>query len=178
MLINREQVKISNSKNGDLSSDFQILCAHIWELIDHSIDAHLGDDDKKYKIKLEIMKKMGIKRDEVVISDDGIVKFGEKNMNLCNQPLMRSLFEAFIESTSGRIGRDQLVKVIYGRDVYTISQRRRTSDYHNIVKLISRARLLAKAKLDNTELAEWDWFPFDSITEEWVFHRSRILKSL
>ena len=86
---------------------------------------------------------------------------------------MKSLFETFLSKYRSRIGREELVSFIYNRDIDVSSRRRLMCDYHNIVKLVSRARKLAKYKLDCPENPSWDWFPYDSTSEEWTLMRPR-----
>ena len=59
------------------------------------------------------------------------------------------------------------------RDIDIASRRRLMCDYHNIVKLVSRARKLAKYKLDCPDNPRWDWFPYDATSEEWTLMRPR-----
>ena len=160
-------MSISTYKEADALRKFYGVIA------DH-IDLHLSKHDVlKDVLKEDILRDLGLTSPSVLIDDEDKMFFGSKQIDLSNQPLMKKLFETFIGMYRCRIGREALVEAIYSRDLDVASRRRLMCDYHNIVKLVSRARNLAKQHLDDPDNPSWDWFPYDSTSEQWVLMRPR-----
>jgi hypothetical protein len=174
-------------KNGEVNSSGKSLIVdqddsnkavlqHLWDVVCGSLESHLREHHElKSRISSEIERDLGIAKCEVVIDKNNVFRFGDKDIDLSNQDLMRKLFQVFSTNPRGRVGRDELIRLVYGRNVADSSPRRKSSDYHNVVKLVSRARKIAQTKLDVPESSKWDWFPFDSVSNEWIFYRSRII---
>ena len=149
---------------------------HIFGIITETLEIHLKDQKRlRDKLYTDLKRELGVSSEIVKMIEGELLVFGEREIDISNQPLMRKLFNKFIDSPRGRVGRDELILEVYQRDIDQLSLRRKMCDYHNIVKLVSRARHLSKKFLDNESDPEWDWFPYDSVTEEWIFFRSRIL---
>lgn len=148
---------------------------HVLGLVLDSIEVHLGHkEDLKTRLCDDIKKELGISDVKIAITDDDLLVFGDKRADLSGQELTKILFKEFIRARRGRVGRETLVEKVYGRRLDLSSARRKMCDFHNIVKLVSRARKLAQAKLDDPVTPQWDWFPYDSMTEEWILCRSRL----
>ena len=157
------------------SEESEVLRKFYGVIADH-IDVHLKEQmSLKSTLKDDILRDLGIANPSIFLNDSDEIIFGDKILDLSNQPLMKKLFVTFIDRYRCRIGREDLVEVIYDRDMEHASRRRLMCDYHNIVKLVSRARTLAKYKLDSPENPRWDWFPYDSISEEWILMRPRVV---
>lgn len=148
---------------------------HIFGIVTDTLEVHLRDQKKlREKLYSDLKRELGVSSEIVRLIEGDVLVFGDRKIDISNQPLMRKLFNKFINSPRGRVGRSELILEVYQRDIHQLSIRRRMCDYHNIVKLVSRARHLGKNFLDNEYEPEWDWFPYDSVTEEWIFFRSRL----
>ena len=103
-----------------------------------------------------------------------------KNNVYCNGvaiPLARmktplSLFRVFLRRPFKAFTRDQLLEKIYGDESPKLRTDRLTlAMHHNLIKLISRTRLIAEAAV-NTGPVKWiEWFPYDAENNIWSFYR-------
>lgn len=147
---------------------------NVFGIVSDKLDIYLREDySLRSNLKDEILRDLGISNPSIVINQMDELIFEDKRVDLSNQPLMKSLFETFLSHYRCRVGREELVRLIYDRDIDIASRRRLMCDYHNIVKLVSRARKLAKYKLDCPDNPRWDWFPYDATSEEWTLMRPR-----
>ena len=83
-----------------------------------------------------------------------------------------SLFRIFLRSPFEAFTREQLVEGVYGHIAPKLRTDRLTGAMNqNIIKLISRTRLIAEEAV-NVGPAKWiEWFPYDADRNLWSFYR-------
>lgn len=92
-------------------------------------------------------------------------------IDVADKPLTRGLFLAFLRHRHQPMSRAALVKHVY-RDCFAQAQSDRFmfSLSQNLIKLISRARILADEATNKDE--RWiDWFPYEPISQTWSLYR-------
>ena len=84
----------------------------------------------------------------------------------------RKLFRVFLRRPFAAFTREELVERIYGRYAPKLrTDRLNQAMNKNLIKLISRTRLIAETAL-NTGPVKWiEWFPHDPETNLWSFYR-------
>ena len=85
------------------------------------------------------------------------------------KPLMQELFRIFIDNPHRRLYRHELRNLIYTDCQGDLSSRLRESQNHNIVKLISRARALAKHYTNPRSSGGINWFHPHRDENFWCF---------
>ncbi len=94
-----------------------------------------------------------------VYAADGLVFCNDRVANLRRRPLCYRLFEAFAQSPGRGWSKAELMVEIYpvtkGMDC---SDRMWRCLEHNLIKLLSRARLMAYRQLHNDLTIDWFWF--------------------
>ena len=104
------------------------------------------------------------------------LSFEGMTIDLGKQTLMIKLFEAFMKSDDCRVSRLELIQKIYGHTDFSASNRQLLCDFHNIVKLISRARKICEISLYDGVNRNWMWFDYDPFTSEWVLVKPRYVR--
>ncbi len=93
-------------------------------------------------------------------------------LDLSRRPLSLALFRAFSETPSMQLTRPEVVAKIYGvSSGEGISERYLESLYGNVVKLISRTRLLAAGFLARGSSQGIEWFAYDGERRVWALYR-------
>ena len=104
----------------------------------------------------------------------GSVWLGAREMPFSRQSKIFDLFRTFLTAQGDSIGRDDLLKNIYGVAVEgSHSYRLSGCMRHNVVKLISRGRTLANSQLCYWEGVPLEWFPYDAAVRRWQLVRPR-----
>ena len=89
-------------------------------------------------------------------------------LDLSDALLTYKVFAAFKQAPQQRISRGDLVKFVYGIDNFSdLSVRRQESLRHNVVKMVSRARKMARAAFDSQGDLLLDWFSYDGSSGLW-----------
>jgi|GEM_PF-3358172 len=97
------------------------------------------------------------------------IEFNGRKINLDGCPLTLRLFKFLASSPDQTRSRDEVLREIYGSRLDDcVSNRLARSNRHNLVKLISRSRSLAKNKLSGTSTNRLRWFAFDQIDDAWT----------
>lgn len=106
---------------------------------------------------------------------DQAIKIDDVNHNLKHIPMIFRLFKLFIESEGKLINREYLALKIY-REKFdsTMSERRRISLEHNVIKLVSRARGYANTHFTPNS-PDLEWFYFENLNRSWSLIRRRII---
>lgn len=104
------------------------------------------------------------------------LSFEGMSIDLGKQTLMIKLFKAFIDNDDSRVSRIDLIHKIYGHTDFDNSNRQLLCDFHNIVKLISRARKICETSLYDGVHRNWMWFDYDPFTSEWVLVKPRYVR--
>lgn len=99
--------------------------------------------------------------------------FEGQKVDFGRQNLMVKLFRSFLEQPQCRVSRLELIRQIYGHENLSINNRRVLSDFHNIVKLISRARKICEQNFVKGHERSWVWFDYDPFACEWVLIKPR-----
>ncbi len=102
--------------------------------------------------------------------------FEGMTIDLGKQALMIKLFQAFIENDDCRVSRLNLIQKIYGHTDLSGTNPQLLCDFHNIVKLISRARKICETGLYDGINRHWMWFDYDPFTSEWVLVKPRYVR--
>lgn len=101
----------------------------------------------------------------------GSIHFNKQELHLKNRKKLFMIFEMFLKNKSSKISRGKMVQKIYSTSLEGKSQRQKNCYNHNIVKLLSRARFLAKKTFSdevmNTKIV---WFPYDPSTQTWQLY--------
>lgn len=95
-------------------------------------------------------------------------------LDLARRPLSLKLFRLFCEKDDMRLTRSELVDGIYdlaGKPL--LSDRHREALFVNVVKLVSRTRILAAAYLGRGAGRGIEWFGYDAETKTWTLYRLR-----
>lgn len=108
-----------------------------------------------------------------VVLEGSFLTFEGKKVDLGKQILMIKLFKAFINNENCRVSRINLISQIYGHTDFSNQNRKLLCDFHNIVKLISRARKLCESSLFDGQNPKWVWFDYDPFASEWVLVKPR-----
>jgi hypothetical protein len=111
-----------------------------------------------------------------VLITGSMLSFEGMSIDLGKQALMIKLFKAFIDNGDSRVSRLDLIRKIYGHTDFEGSSRQLLCDFHNIVKLISRARKICETSLYDGINRHWMWFDYDPFTSEWVLVKPRYVR--
>lgn len=101
------------------------------------------------------------------------VFFNRISLDLSHQPKIFLIFYALYKSKEEGMTRDELIQKVYAPSREEISERQRRCYRHNIIKLLSRARLIAHECFGSEHLL-LEWFPYSSKIEKWHFCRPDI----
>ena len=97
------------------------------------------------------------------------VEFGTRKLSLENCPLTLRLFKFMAASPTQTRARNEVLKEIYGTSLEDCSSDRLArSNRHNLVKLISRSRSIAKSKLTDPKTGRLRWFSYDHEDDAWT----------
>ena len=103
--------------------------------------------------------------------EDKALRVGESRLDLGKRKKMLILFNSFLTSKDHQVSREDLIYRVYGQDVGSISERQLECLQHNIVKLVSRARIVLKTSIPSVEGTPVDWFPYDPERGKWSLYR-------
>lgn len=101
------------------------------------------------------------------------LEFNNRRLDLSACPLMLKLFKVMTASPNLTRKRCEVLAEIYGTS-NSLSERLMRSHRHNLVKLVSRSRALAKKRLDGAEASNGDdrglfrWFLYDKEEDSWT----------
>ena len=101
------------------------------------------------------------------------LSFEGRSLDFGRQNLMIKLFQIFLQSKECRVSRLELIKRIYGHQNLSIANRKVLTDFHNIVKLISRARKICEHHFLSGTDRSWVWFDYDPFASDWVLIKPR-----
>lgn len=98
------------------------------------------------------------------------VSCGEISLDLTRRPLCYRLFRFFAEAPAEGRSKQELMHYMYpiSKNMCSSSRLLRSLD-HNLLKLISRARGLARQQFGFG--FDVDWFSYDDKTDKWYFYR-------
>lgn len=116
---------------------------------------------------------------KIQVFGQGVVCNGAR-LDLTRRPLSLRLFELFCEKDDMRLSRAEMVEGIYDlKGKPLVSERHREALFVNVVKLVSRTRILATAYLGRGAGRGIEWFGYDAETKVWsLYHlRSEYLQS-
>lgn len=122
-------------------------------------------------------------RSPVIEIIEKVIKCDHRQLNLSRCPKLLRLFEVFLESDHSGISRIELIRRIYGMPSSSrFSMRQEQNRSANLVKLLSRARIMATMVLGGPRDVGLDWFTFDASLDGWHLYtitspyiRSRIV---
>lgn len=160
-----------DSANYQYPNDFQSC---MWKVFLLGLQ-HVNSDSRIAEVIIEtgLLAHAPRSKSNVAIADKRVICDGA-SLDLSASEMTLRVFQAFIDSASGRLNRGDLVKFVYGiRDFDQLSQRRRDSLNHSIVKLVSRARRMADRTLNAGLEHPNDWFIYDSQSGYWKMLRPR-----
>jgi hypothetical protein len=110
---------------------------------------------------------------KIHVFGQGVVCNGTR-LDLTRRPLSLKLFQIFCEKDDMKLSRQDLVEGIYDlKGKPLVSERHREALYVNVVKLVSRTRLLASAYLGRGAGHGIEWFGYDAETKQWSLYRLR-----
>lgn len=110
---------------------------------------------------------------KIQVFGQGVVCNGVR-LDLVRRPLSLKLFRIFCEREDMRLSRDDLVEEVYDlKGKPPISERHRDALYVNVVKLVSRTRILAAAYLGRGAGKGIEWFGYDADSRMWILYRLR-----
>ena len=95
-----------------------------------------------------------------------------KKYYLGGSPAALEIFQLFCNSPQYRLKKEELIKLLYGETAHFSAQMRRSIE-HNVVKRLSRARLLVKQMLSD-EVDQKSWFYFDQDEGYWYLIKNRL----
>ncbi len=110
---------------------------------------------------------------KIQVFGQGVVCNGAR-LDLARRPLSLRLFELFCEKDDMRLSRAEMVEGIYclkGKPL--VSERHLEALFVNVVKLVSRTRILATAYLGRGAGRGIEWFGYDAETKVWSLYRLR-----
>ena len=101
--------------------------------------------------------------------DHKSVSIAGHRVELSGKKLIVHLFQILNKNQPSGVTRDHLIQELYlnGRQPNGISERQRRCYNHNLIKLLSRARSLAKQALPRSRKIPVKWFPYDAETQRW-----------
>jgi hypothetical protein len=101
-----------------------------------------------------------------------VIQCNEKKLNLKRKVLVEKLFSIFLEAGGAGISKEEVLRKIYGdRQLENKSEQYNENLGHNVVKIISRARMMARRKLSGIWSDRVKWFVFDRKESRWYFYR-------
>ena len=104
------------------------------------------------------------------------IQFNGQTVSLEKKKKLFRVFESFHQSPESVINRSSLVNDVYlENQSKPLSDRQNNCHNHNVVKLISRARKLAKNSFDKKYDTSLDWFPYDPYSKTWILNRAKPL---
>jgi hypothetical protein len=93
-------------------------------------------------------------------------------LDLARRPTTLSLFQLFSVAPTQELSRDELLRSLYGDEIADRASPRYLESLHgNVVKLVSRARILANAFLSQGPEAGIEWFVFNSERRSWRLYQ-------
>ena len=95
-----------------------------------------------------------------------------RQLDLAKSPKILLLFQLFLHCGTYRFGRRELLQKIY-QDSTSSVRSRRFREHHNanLIKLISRARIVTTLSLGGARDHGLIWFPFDSGIDGWHLYQ-------
>ena len=100
-----------------------------------------------------------------VICNGVAIRFGRMKTPL-------KLFRVFLRRPFHAYTREELVERIYGADAPKLRTDRLTRALQqNLIKLISRTRLIAESSVNSGPVKWIEWFPYDPERNHWSFYR-------
>ena len=97
------------------------------------------------------------------------VEFEDKKVNLSNCPMTLRLFKYLAASPTQTRARKDVLNELYGTKLSDCaSDRLARSNRHNLVKLISRSRSIAKERLSSSTSRNFRWFSYDHEDDTWT----------
>ena len=100
--------------------------------------------------------------------------FHGKELDLGRQKKIFSLFYYLFHNKINGLSRDALIKMIYCPNKESVSERQMACYNHNMVKLISRARKIAKENFSDANFFI-DWFPHIAQSKKWLLYRPSVV---
>lgn len=109
----------------------------------------------------------------IQVFGQGVVCNGAR-LDLTRRPLSLKLFQVFCEKDDMRLTRQELVEAVYDlKGKPLVTERHLEALYVNVVKLVSRTRILAAAYLGRGAGRGIEWFGYDAETKVWSLYRLR-----
>jgi len=96
--------------------------------------------------------------------------FNKISLDLSHQPKIFLVFYSLYLAKEDGLDRDELIKKVYTPCELEISERQTRCYRHNIIKLLSRARFIAK-EFFGDEYFKADWFPHSGKLKRWYLCR-------
>tara|TARA_A100001015_G_C15008290_1_gene721812 strand:+ start:1330 stop:1812 length:483 start_codon:yes stop_codon:yes gene_type:complete len=113
-----------------------------------------------------------ITEDFTVDTANKTVVFNGTKVNLQKKKKIFEVFCNFYGPSNHVLDRTTLINRIYLKNQNRVPSLRQSGCHsHNIVKLISRARKIAKKNFNNKHLNKLDWFPYDPYSKTWMLNR-------
>lgn len=142
------------------------LFSYIADLVRAQDEAPEAPLESAPDVKLTLLPK-------IQVFGQGVVCNGAR-LDLTRRPLSLKLFQVFCEKDDMRLSRPELVKAVYDLDDKPlVSERHLEALYVNVVKLVSRTRILATAYLGRGAGRGIEWFGYDAETKVWSLYRLR-----
>lgn len=110
---------------------------------------------------------------KIQVLGQGVVCNGSR-LDLTRRPMSLKLFQLFCEKDDLKLSRADVVRGIYDlQGKAYVSERHMEALFVNVVKLISRTRILAAAYLGRGGGRGIEWFGYDSESRIWSLYRLR-----
>jgi len=95
-------------------------------------------------------------------------------LDLARRPSMLRLFQTFVSTPDLQLGRDELLKGVYGKDLCTQHSRRYCKSLESrLIKMMSRARMLVCDEFGAAVNRSVEWLVFDQEKKVWCLYRVR-----
>lgn len=142
------------------------LFSYIADLVRAQDEAPDAPVEAAPDVKLTLLPK-------IQVFGQGVVCNGAR-LDLARRPLSLKLFRLFCEKDDMRLSRAELVEGVYDlKGKPLLSERHLESLYVNVVKLVSRTRILATAYLGRGAGKGIEWFGYDADAKVWSLYRLR-----
>lgn len=161
----------------DLAQSEKVLEDSLWNAVFDSLAGVPYSAKLQQAILGEILKSTVEKNKLSVCLKLKEISFGDVTLSLMEKPFLLRLFYLFASTPLLELTKKDLIENLYHIPVDTesMSVRRFASLSHNVVKLVSRGRILAKENFtDQNRNYSLEWFPYSSETQSWSLYRVKL----
>ncbi|WP_132324017.1 hypothetical protein [Pseudobacteriovorax antillogorgiicola] len=98
------------------------------------------------------------------------LKVGDIMIPMSHRPKTAQLVRIFFEQSEHFLSKDQMIELVYGRSMGSLSPRMKQSLHQNLIKLVSRSRTFLTEACRMKGADHIKWFYFDREIQKWALY--------